>query len=118
MIIWKFNQLQIICLYDEVNSEDDLREMNQKIVGIGKKLGLPVVATSDAHYLYKKDSVVRSSLLQSLGHETSTDDYGLHVRTTEEMLEEFQYLGEDTANEVVVENTNKIAEMISADIVI
>lgn len=104
--------------YDEVNSEDDLREMNQKIVGIGKKLGLPVVATSDAHYLYKKDSVVRSSLLQSLGHETSTDDYGLHVRTTEEMLEEFQYLGEDTANEVVVENTNKIAEMISADIVI
>lgn len=104
--------------YNEVNNEDDLREMNQKIVGIGKKLGLPVVATSDAHYLYKKDSVVRSSLLQSLGHETSTDDYGLHVRTTEEMLEEFQYLGEDTAYEVVVENTNKIAEMISADIVI
>lgn len=104
--------------YNEVNNEDDLRKMNQKIIGIGEKLGLPVVATSDAHYLYKEDSVARSALLESMRYDTSSDDYGLHIRTTEEMLEEFQYLGEDTAYEVVVENTNKIAEMISADIVI
>lgn len=104
--------------YGEVNNEDDLREINRKIVELGKKLELPVVATSDAHYLYKKDSVARSVLLHSMGYDASVDDYGLYVRTTEEMLKEFQYLGENTAYEVVVKNTNKIAEMISAEIVI
>lgn len=103
--------------YNEVNSEDDLREINRKIVGIGKKLDLPVVATSDAHYLYKKDSIARTALLESMGYDALSDNYGLHMRTTEEMLEEFQYLGEDTAYEVVVKNTNKIAEMIFANIV-
>ena len=102
--------------YRNIHNKDDLQRMNRLIIEIGNKLGKPVVATSDAHYLRKEDSVKRVNLLQELGFEDVSDCQGLHIRTTKEMLHDFEYLGEKEAHRIVVENTNKIADMISNDI--
>ena len=94
-----------------VNSEEDLREINRKIYRLGKKLGKPVCATCDAHFLNKEDEVYRRILLAGLKMADADNEMPIYLRTTDEMLEEFSYLGEDEAFEVVVENTNKIADM-------
>ena len=94
-----------------VNSEEDLREINRKIYRLGKKLGKPVCATCDAHFLNKEDEVYRRILLAGLKMSDADNEMPIYLRTTEEMLEEFSYLGEDVAFEVVVENPNKIADM-------
>ncbi len=94
-----------------VTSEEDLREINRKIYRLGKKLGKPVCATCDAHFLNKDDEVYRRILLAGLKMADADSEMPIYLRTTEEMLEEFSYLGEDIAYEVVVENTNKIADM-------
>lgn len=98
--------------YDRVNSEEDLMKLNQEIVEIGKMTGIPVVATCDAHYLLETDHIARTILYDWRRFSNVFDNYGLYVRTTEEMLKEFQYLGEETSFKVVVENTNMIADMI------
>ncbi|MEA4853553.1 MAG: PolC-type DNA polymerase III [Christensenella sp.] len=89
---------------------EDIRRCNKKIVELGKKLGKPVVATCDVHFLDPQDEYFRRIIFQVQGYD-DTIQPPLYLRTTDEMLKEFSYLGEETAYEVVVENSNKIADM-------
>lgn len=91
---------------------EELRGFNRKIVELGKKLGKPVVATCDAHYIDPEDDIYRKILLSGMKFADGDCDARLYLRTTDEMLEEFMYLGEETAREVVITNTNLIADMI------
>ena len=97
-------------------TRDTLIEINKTIVRIGEALGKPVVATCDAHYLEDYDGISRNVLLRGMGMKDGDRDSHLFFRTTDEMLEEFSYLGEEKAREVVIENTNKIADLIGTDI--
>ncbi|MCP1144082.1 PolC-type DNA polymerase III [Lysinibacillus endophyticus] len=98
-------------IHDEWNLEDIIR----KLVKLGKKMGKPVVATGNVHYLHETDSVFRQILVGSQGGANSLNRYKLpavHFRTTDEMLKEFDFLGPDLAKEIVVTNTQKIADMV------
>ena len=96
--------------------DEDLREFNRKLISLADELGKPVVATCDAHFLEKHDEIYRKILLKGMKFSDGDKDTGIYFRTTEEMLEEFAYLGEDRAREVVITNPNKIADMIDGDI--
>ncbi len=95
-----------------VASDDDLRDINRQIVELGERYKKPVVATCDVHYLNPDDEIGRKVLLSGMRFKDADKDCPLYLRTTEEMLEEFSYLGEKKAYEVVVKNTNLIADMI------
>lgn len=95
-----------------VKSEDELKAINKRIYELGKKLSKPVVATCDAHFLDKNDEITRKILLAGQKYADADRDVGLYFRTTDEMLAEFSYLGEEAAREVVITNTNLIADMI------
>ena len=95
-----------------VKDEEELRQLNRRIVELGKKCSKPVCATCDAHYLNPEDEIYRRIILSGLKFKDADRETKLFYRTTEEMLEEFAYLGEDTAREVVITNPNKIADMI------
>ncbi len=99
-----------------VADDEGLRELNRKIYELGKKYEKPVCATCDAHFLNKEDEIYRKILLAGQKFKDADKDVGIYFRTTEEMLEEFAYLGEDAAYEVVVENTNLINDMIDSDV--
>ena len=89
---------------------EDLKDHNRRIVELGDELGKLTVATCDVHFLEPDDAIYRSILLHSQGYKDSMRMTPLYLRTTEEMLEEFAYLGEDRAREVVITNPNMIAD--------
>lgn len=92
-----------------VNSERDLKAINAEIVKLGENCNKPVVATSDAHFLNPEDEIFRDIILSGIG--MGEEPAPLYLRTTNEMLDEFSYLGEEKAREVVIENTNKILNL-------
>lgn len=96
----------------KVHDEEALRDLNRRVLEIGRKAECPVVATCDAHFLDDEDEVYRKILLAGMKFSDYDKDIHLYYRTTDEMLKEFSYLGEDTAYEVVVKNTNMIADMV------
>ncbi len=98
--------------YKMVQSEEDLRNINRRICKLGEMYNKPVVATSDAHFIEPSEDVVRKILLTGKGFEDGDRDSGLYLKTTDEMLKEMSYLGEDKAYEVTVTNTNKVCDMI------
>ena len=94
-----------------VASNDDLIEINKKIVRLGEQFHKPVVATCDVHYLDPEDEIYRRIIMAGQGFKDADEQAPLFLRTTEEMLKEFAYLGSEKAEEVVITNTNRIADM-------
>ena len=103
-----------------LGSYEEVEKMNKYFYDLGKRLGILVTASSNVHYLDENEDIIRSILLYGSGTVYNSRQYsinnGFYFRTTDEMLQEFSYLGEDEAKEVVVTNTNKIADMIESGI--
>lgn len=96
----------------DINSEEDLIALNKRVVKLGEQFQKPVVATCDVHFLDPEDEVYRRIIMTGKGFKDADDQAPLYLRTTEEMLDEFSYyLGSEKAEEIVITNTNKIADM-------
>ena len=95
----------------KVADDEALRDINRQIYELGKKLGKPVCATCDAHFLNKEDEIYRRILLAGMKFSDADVPNPIYLRTTDEMLREFDYFGDEIAREIVIENPNKIADM-------
>lgn len=100
----------------DVKDVKQLQAFNETIIALGDELDKPVIAAGDVHFLKPEQSVFRTILQSGLGYSDAENQPPLHYRTTEEMLNEFSYLPDDKAYEIVVQNTIKIADMIDADV--
>ncbi len=96
----------------DVKSMEDIKEINRRICKLGEQFAKPVCATCDVHFLDPQDEVYRRIIMAGKGFKDADSQAPLYLRTTDEMLEEFSYLGSDKAREVVIDNTNLIADMI------
>ncbi len=99
-----------------VKDAEQLRDFNRRVIAIAQALGKPVCATGDVHFLDPEDEIYRRILLNEKRYEDADRELPLYLRTTEEMLEEFAYLGPEKAFEVVVTNTNAVADMIDGQV--
>ncbi len=99
-------------LKNEPKTVDDLKKYNRRVVALGEEYGKPVVATCDVHFLNPEDEIYRRILQFALDFDEADDQPPLYLRTTEEMLKEFEYLGEEKALEVVIRNPNMIADQV------
>lgn len=97
---------------ENINSVEDIQKINKKIVELGEQYKKIVVATCDVHFIDEKDNIFRKIIMSGEGFSDADKQPPLFFRTTDEMLKEFEYLGEKKAKEVVIENTNKISDMI------
>ncbi|MBQ4425389.1 MAG: PolC-type DNA polymerase III [Lachnospiraceae bacterium] len=91
---------------------EELKDYVRQIVALGKQFGKPVCATCDVHFLDPEDEIYRRIIQKGMGYEDADEQPPLYFRTTEEMLAEFEFLGHETAQEIVIENPNRIAEQI------
>ena len=98
--------------FEDIQSVKDIEDINRKIIELGKQYNKPVVATCDVHFLDPEDEQYRRIMMAGKGFKDADNQAPLYFRTTEEMLAEFSYLGSELAYEVVVKNTNLIADMI------
>ncbi len=98
--------------HPNIQSVEDIQEANRQIVRLGEQFHKPVVATCDVHFLDPEDEVYRRIIMAGKGFEDADEQAPLYLHTTEEMLEEFAYLGADKAREIVITNTNMIADMV------
>ena len=98
--------------YPQIQDENDLMELNRKVVELGEIYGKLVVATCDVHFMNAEDEVYRRIIMAGKGFADADKQAPLYFRTTEEMLAEFQYLGSKKAEEIVITNTNLIVDMI------
>jgi len=96
----------------KARDDEELRQLDRDIVDIGDRLGIPVCATCDVHFIDPKDAIYRKIILATLGFKDAENQAPLYFRTTEEMMNEFGFLGEEKAKEVVITNTNAIADQI------
>ena len=97
--------------FRNINSYDDLIAINKRIVALGEEYNKPVCATCDVHFMDPEDEIYRRIIMAGKGFSDADDQAPLYLRTTEEMLKEFEYLGSEKAEEVVITNTNLIADM-------
>ncbi|SDH38831.1 DNA polymerase-3 subunit alpha [Pseudobutyrivibrio sp. 49] len=97
--------------YEDINSVTDLQNINKQIVDLGEEFNKPVVATCDVHFLDPQDEVYRRIIMANKGFDDADQQAPLYLHSTDEMLDEFSYLGLAKAHEVVIENTNMIADM-------
>ena len=97
---------------ERLKDKDELIDINMKIIDMAKNKGKLVVGTCDVHYIEQEDSIYRKILMAGQGYKDIEGDKGLYFRTTEEMMEEFAYLNKELTQEIVVTNTNLIADMI------
>ncbi len=102
--------------FKNVTSLEVIKDFNRKVVEIADRLGLPVVATGDVHFLKKEDGIIRQIVMAGQGFDDIENQAPLYLKTTEEMLEDFSYFGE-RATEFVIDNPNKIADMISDEVI-
>ena len=102
--------------FRKVTDFEVIKDFNRKVVELGDELGKPVVATGDVHFLKKDDDIIRKILLAGQGFEDFDNQAPLYLKTTDEMLADFDYFGE-RAKEFVIDNPNKIADMIDGDVI-